>query len=100
MTKTFLLALLSTVCIAQAADLPVSIKPDDPKIYYIGRFDTRDSKGPRCQWSQSMVTLRFHGTDLQVKLNDGGKDGDDYYELVVDDQPPKTIHPDKNETTV
>jgi lysophospholipase L1-like esterase len=88
------------LCLASAtfADtLPVEIKPDDPKIYYIGRFDLRDPKGPRCDWSNSMLDVRFHGTALQAKINAGNEND---YALIVDHQPASVVHPAKGESVV
>ncbi len=61
--------------------LPMEIKPLDAKVFYTGRFDLRDAKGPKFQWSHSMVTLRFRGTDLQVKLADSKEN---FYQVIVD----------------
>lgn len=71
--------------------LPVEIKPDDAKLYYIGRWDTRDAKGPRAQWSVSSVTVRFNGTDLQARINDEKKGG--YLTVTVDGEVKEVILP-------
>jgi lysophospholipase L1-like esterase len=68
------LALFGFLSIAGASPrdsgLPVAISATDANIRYVGRFDTRDSAGPRCAWSNSAVLLKFHGTALSVKLAD------------------------------
>lgn len=68
-----------------AAPLPVKIAPTNPLIRYVGRFDRRDTTGPRCSWSASTVILRFSGTALNAVLNDSGNS--DEYQLVVDGKP-------------
>src|SRR5687768_10459242 len=75
---------------AEAA-LPVEIKPDDANLYYVGRWDTRDAKGPRAQWAVSSVTLRFSGTDVQAKINDEKRGG--YLTVVVDGEVKDVILP-------
>ena len=77
--------------------LPVAVAPTDAKLLYTGRADNRDATGPRFEWPASMVTVRFRGTDLQAKINETG---DDYFEVVVDSAPPKTIHPPKGNSVV
>ncbi|CAN5552548.1 SGNH/GDSL hydrolase family protein [soil metagenome] len=64
---------------AASAALPVEIKPDDAKLYYVGRFDHRDPAGPRAAWPNSSVTIRFNGTDLQAKIA-----GKNYLAVSVD----------------
>jgi lysophospholipase L1-like esterase len=73
------------------AALPVEIKPDDAKLYYVGRWDTRDAKGPRAQWAVSSVTVRFNGTDLQARINDEKKGG--YLTVTVDGEVTTVILP-------
>jgi lysophospholipase L1-like esterase len=63
---------LTQVALA-AEPLPTGVKPDDPNLYYIGRFDTQDANGPRCQWPANSVVIRFNGTDLQMKSKDNGR---------------------------
>jgi len=83
--------------LARAAEpLPVR-SPDDPKLYYIGRVDHRDSAGPRIQWSNSTVILRFHGTDLQVRFTDGGSNR---FAVVVDDKTQPVIKPTRGENLI
>ncbi len=67
-----------------AAALPVSIAPTDPKIHYDGRFDRTDPKGPRCTWPASALVLKFRGTALNVVLGDTDNDG---YQVIVDGSP-------------
>jgi hypothetical protein len=66
---------------AAVAALPTLVPPTDSRIRYIGRFDWRDSAGPRCEWTGSEVELRFSGSDLNAVINDTGSD---YFEVVVD----------------
>ncbi len=90
------MGLVQTAALAQQA-LPVAVKPTDPNLHYTGRFDLKDGAGPRCQWSASMVTIRFKGTDLQAGINEGG---DNYYEVVLDGKTLTVIHPSKGVSVV
>lgn len=75
----------------------MDVNPTDPKVYYTGRFDLRDAKGPRCQWSQSMVTLRFRGTALQAKIADSK---DNFYEVEIDGKDGGVIRTVKGDNVV
>lgn len=77
--------------------LPLEIKPNDPKLYWIGRFDLSKPEGPRAQWPLSSVTIRFNGTDLQAKLADGGKD---FHAVIVDGEPKSVVVPKKGPAAV
>ena len=46
----------------------INISAADPHIRYVGRWDFRDSKGPRAQWSASTVEIRFKGKSLGVSF--------------------------------
>jgi len=95
-------ALLAVVSLAIASrasaaeELPVAVAPDDPHLAYMGRWDTRDSAGPRCEWSGTSVSLRFHGVAARVRLKDGGSN---YFQIVVDGKPGDVLHPGPGEST-
>jgi hypothetical protein len=59
----------------------ISISPTDEKILYVGRFDRRDSSGPRCTWPASRVSIRFAGSSLSAQLKTTGKD---FLQVVID----------------
>src|ERR1041384_5451479 len=96
--RRLLVGLVLLLVHANAADgtLPVEVPPNDPHIYYVGRFDWRDPKGPRCAWSASSITLKFTGGALNVKLNDSGRN---HYEVIVDGTVSKVLSPAKGEGT-
>lgn len=81
----------------EAAELPVAVAADDPHLAYVGRWDTSDpSGGPRCAWSASAVTIRFHGTAAGVTLKDAGKND---FQIVVDGKPTQVLHPGNDVST-
>ena len=88
---------VAAMSVGAADTLPVAISPLDAKVLYTGRADTRDANGPRFEWSASMVTLRFRGTDLQAKINESGND---YFDVVVDNAAPQVIHPNKGDSVI
>ncbi len=59
----------------------VEIEMDHPDVRFIGRFDRSDPKQPRCSWSASAVIVRFRGTAMAVRLNDGPNGR---YKIVID----------------
>src|SRR3569833_1165999 len=65
----------------EAPALPSRFPATDKRIHYIGRFDLTSPDGPRCEWAMSAVEIRFHGTDMNVVLNE---EGEDRYEVVLD----------------
>lgn len=69
---------------ADSDPLPVTMTALDKRIHYIGRFDTSDPKGPRCEWSASEVELRFRGSAMNAVIDE---DGNDRYEVIVDGWP-------------
>lgn len=64
--------------------LPNTVPATDSRIHYVGRFDTSDPGGPRCEWAASAVELNFHGTALNVVINE---QGEDRYEVEIDGWP-------------
>ncbi|MGC9260867.1 MAG: SGNH/GDSL hydrolase family protein [Phycisphaerae bacterium] len=73
-----------------APNLPVVVAPYDPHIVYIGRFDKSNPQGPLCQWSASAALIRFHGTAINVEINDPGQDR---FQVIVDGKPTEVIVP-------
>jgi lysophospholipase L1-like esterase len=74
---------------AQSAEpLPVIVPPTDFNVRYIGRFDTRDSAGPRCAWSASTVQMRFSGSALNAKIKESGHD---LLQIVIDGRPGSVV---------
>lgn len=71
-----------------AAALPVQIQSSNPKVRYVGRFDTSDQAGPRCAWPASSVVLKFRGTALNAVLNDNNSDR---WQVEVDGKPTQTL---------
>jgi lysophospholipase L1-like esterase len=71
-----------------------TIAPADPHIRYVGRFDFQDPKGPRCAWSASSVQIDFWGTDLRVRISDGGQN---QFQVVVDGIPTAVLKLQKGE---
>jgi len=70
--------------VPEAAPLPMAIPADDARLQYIGRFDGKDPKAPRCSWPASAVTLRFKGTAANVCLNGGANVR---WQVIVDGTP-------------
>ena len=76
---------LSFLLLLAALSVPPTIAaPSPPQARYVGRWDTRDSGGPRCQWPASSVQVRFRASALSVRLHESGHD---FWQIVVDGQP-------------
>ncbi len=88
-TRTRLLLGLLTAATAFASSLfGADIKPTDPALRYIGRFDTRDAAGPKCSWSNSAVAFTVSGGSVDVKLNDTNKS---HWQVVINGEPTSVI---------
>lgn len=42
----------------------------DPAVRFFGRFDTRESTGPKCGWPGCRIIARFEGTHVSAKLEE------------------------------
>lgn len=45
------------------------IRPDNPGITYLGRWDYSQPHSPRCAWSAAGMALQFEGPDLEIWLD-------------------------------
>lgn len=59
------------------------IKPDDPSIEYVGRFDFADKQHPAFMYSGCMIRMGFTGTSIAVKLQDDSLRN--WYTIKLDD---------------
>ena len=71
------------IIVAEATPLPVEISATDPAIRYIARWNYLKGD-PRAQWSGTSLALQFQGTDLNAKIEDGGRD---VWQVEVDGKP-------------
>lgn len=81
---------------AEPLALPFAVAATDPHVQFSGRFDLRDKAGPRCSWSACGASLKFEGTDANVKLNEGGKT---FWQVAVDGNPGEVLELQKGEHT-
>ena len=65
-----------------------AVPPYDRFIRQIGRFDGRDEKGPRCQWTASALELRMSGSELKATIDEKGSD---WLQVFVDDAPYRIV---------
>lgn len=73
----------------------VAARPSHHAIRYGGYFDRRAPDAPRFAWPGAHLTARFSGTSLRARLTstpvaDETREAD-WIEVVIDDQPPKTL---------
>lgn len=80
-----------------AAQLPVTVAPTSSALRYLGRWDTRDSQGPRCQWSDAGIEFRFRGKSANVVISDTGSANQ--FEVVVDNKPKAVVQDDTGKHT-
>jgi hypothetical protein len=65
------------------------IPPSSPALRYVGRFDWRDPRGPRCAWAGSAVVVTFEGTGLDARIADTATE--DFFEVIVDGRPTEVL---------
>lgn len=82
------IAALSLAWAGDAAPLPVAIPASDPHLRFSGRWDSRDTGGPRAMWSACSVWLRFNGSALNVQL---GGQGGNAFQAAIDGKPTSVI---------
>jgi len=62
---------------------------------FVGRFDTRDPKGPKASWPGTRVLARFEGTSVSVKLSEFAETwmegAPSYWEVTIDKGPWRAI---------
>ena len=59
---------------APVAALPVEVPAADPSLHYSGRFVfNKGNGGATASWPGSAITLRFKGSDVNARINLGGK---------------------------
>jgi len=66
------------------------IDADNSAFSYFGRTDQSDPKVVRFDWPGVYLRCAFTGNTLEVRLKGGSRD---YFNVFVDDQPVKVIHP-------
>jgi len=66
------------------------IDADNSAFSYFGRTDQSDPKVVRFDWPGVYLRCAFTGNTLAVRLKSGDRD---YFNVFVDDQPVKVIHP-------
>jgi lysophospholipase L1-like esterase len=76
----------------------VAVKPDDPRVQYLGRYDWNSPAGPRFSWPASSIRFRFTGTAVYVRLlqtpdeqDERGVDFQNAYQVLVDGKPTRVI---------
>lgn len=79
-----------------AAALPQFIAPSNALVRYVGRFDCRQSDGPRCAWAGSAVAVRFKGTALNALVRCSAKT--DCLQVVIDGKPDAVLTVENGKT--
>lgn len=79
-------------------ELPIQVGAYDPNIRYIGRFDTRDEKGPICNWPACATSIRFNASAIALNLTESGgsakgENGVNQWQVVLDGKPLSVLKP-------
>ena len=85
------LALFSAAATSREAVSSVSIKPDNPYLFYGGRIAREDNQ-VTMGWSGAQVCLRFKGTSVAMQMADDTRDN--FVNVWVDGKPLEKIHLD------
>ena len=70
-----------------------TIEPDDPNIQYVGRIDYSDPKSVQFSYPGVMIKAKFEGRTCNLLLKNLSDQHvyKNYYNLLIDDQPPFVI---------
>jgi len=68
------LAVFSTAAISRETPPSVSIKPDNPALFYSGRIQREGDRQVTMGWSGARVCLRFTGTSVALQMTDDTRD--------------------------
>lgn len=61
-------------------------------VHFLGRFDTRDSAGPRASWPGSQIRARFSGTGATLRIREKGANGfNDQLDVSIDGAAPTLV---------
>jgi len=90
--KSVLLIFLWSVILTTGVAQPRAqlVDADNPAFSYFGRTDQSDPKVVRFDWPGVYLRCSFTGNMLEVRLKGGSRD---YFNVFVDDQLVKVIHP-------
>lgn len=80
-------AVFGLASVASASPARV-IRPTDPAIRYVGRFDFDDPAGPRCAWSASRLEFRVEASRVSVRLKESNRS---LWQVFVDGEPGAVI---------
>ncbi len=94
--KRFLLSLVIVFCFVSGWAQSKFISADNPNIRYVGRFDFSNPQEVRFDWAGVYIQFTFRSTYCAVRMSDTGHN---FYQVLVDNQPAKTIDV-KSDTTV
>jgi len=73
-----------------------TISANDPNIRYSGRIFMKEDAAV-LSWSASSITINFNGTSVSAIIRD--QRGDNYYNVIVDGNVVKKLHPDNTRQT-
>ena len=89
--SVFLIFLLNVFLMTVEAQPHVQLYDADNSAFsYFGRTDRSDPKAVRFDWPGVYLRCAFTGNTLEIRLKGGTRD---YYNVFIDDQPAKVIHP-------
>ena len=86
--KRFLLSLVIVFCFVSGWAQSKFISVDNPNIRYVGRFDFSNPQEVRFDWAGVYIQFTFRSTYCAIRMTDTGHN---YYQVLVDNQPAKTI---------
>lgn len=75
---------------------PQFIDYKNENIEYSGRMTFTDTSGVEMYWSASSIKLNFNGTTVKALLKD--ENGNNYFNVIIDDGQPVLIRPEKSKT--
>jgi len=96
MNKRILIYFLLLVLVIGCQKSSQFIDYKNNRIDYMGRINFTDSSGAEIYWSATTIKLNFEGTTVKALLKD--ENGDNYFNVIVDNGEPTIIRLDTNKS--
>ena len=90
----YLLVIFVLMACKQTTELIIPFS--NSEIEYSGRIDFSKEEAANIYWSGSSVKINFEGTSIQALLKD--ESGDNYYNVIIDNDSIFILRPTKNNT--
>ena len=94
--RNFLLLITLTLVFACTTQNELFVDYSNPQIVYSGRIDSTQTEGASLYWSGTSIKFNFEGESISALIKD--EEGDNYYNIIIDNDDPFIFRPDTTQT--